>query len=360
MECKKRIIIWSTSVIDLIEGKPIGGISVQMYFWAQTFAEKDWDVYSFTERHRKKFVKEKITFLPKRNIKRVNLFSEWWYAFHFISQLKPDLIIYRGANRELLPIVRMSNLFGIKLLFFSASDVNFEPGKELVGSELNRTFYHMAIRQCEFFVVQNVHQQDTLKQNYGKRCIQQYNIWRNDSISNEQIHSSDIVWVANFRRLKRAEWVLDAAERLVNYKFALAGGAVGDKSYYNDMKNRAESMQNVEFLGGRSFSYTCKLVGRSRVLLCTSVFEGFPNTFLQAWSNGLPVISTVDPSGIIKTNGLGEVVENEDELVIAIKRILGNNEYYQQLQRNVNVFYKANYSSEVAFNRLMQNLSGVE
>ena len=40
---------------------------------------------------------------------------------------------------------------------------------------------------------------------------------------------------------------------------------------------------------------------KSKILINTSSFEGFPNTFVQAWANGVPVISLkVDPDNIIK------------------------------------------------------------
>ena len=34
------------------------------------------------------------------------------------------------------------------------------------------------------------------------------------------------------------------------------------------------------------------------MLLSTSDFEGFPNTFLEAWSVGLPIVSTFDPDTV--------------------------------------------------------------
>lgn len=358
-QINNRVIIWSTDVINLLEGKTIGGITVQMYFWAQTFCEHGWDVYSFMERQGDTIVKEGIHFLPKRNIKRVNLLSEWWYAFRFISKLKPNLIIYRGANRELLPLVQTSRLLGAKLLFFSASDVNFEPGNELVGSELNRKMYHRAIKHIPYFVVQNQHQHDTLMQNYEKKSLVRFNIWGEVSKKpTEDVPQCDAVWVANFRTLKRAEWVVDAAEKIPNHKFVLAGGPSGDIKYYEDIKCRSIALDNLVFLGGRSFFYTCELVARSKVLLCTSTFEGFPNTFLQAWSHGKPVISTVDPSGIISKYHLGEVVETEDELVDALVHILDDKEYYEQLKHNVNVFFKENHSSEAGYNSIIQYING--
>lgn len=351
---KRKVIIWSAEVIRLIEGKPIGGIAVQMYFWAHVFAENGWKVFSFCE-NKEKVAKENIVFMPKRNIKRINILLEWWYAFFFILKVHPDIVVFRGANRELYPLAWMSTVLGTKLLFFAASDVNFELGKECVGSELNRRLYQRGVRACKYSVVQNKHQQDTIWLNYGKESLQLYNIWGKTKILyGEQVPTSDVVWVANFRRLKRAEWVMAAAKSNPHLRFCMAGGEADDKQYFESMLQAAEAESNVLFLGARSFFYTSNLVAKSRVLLCTSTFEGFPNTFLQAWSHGLPVISTVDPSNIISNNKLGEVVRTEEELAEALRRILSDEDYYKQIQCNVNEFFKENCSPQAGYEKLMQ------
>lgn len=353
----KKIIVWSTDVFRLIEGKPIGGIAVQMYFWAQVFAENGWRVFSFAEDARQTITRERIEFKPVRNIQRINFLLEWWRSFKYLLTLRPEMVIYRGANRHLLPLSIFARFFGVKLVYFAASDVNFVPGKELVGSEFNRKLYHRSIRHIHHFVTQNQFQHDTLLQNYGKESLIMYNIWGHTlSDCQELFMPSDVVWVANFRRLKRAEWVFNAAVQLPNSHFVMAGGPE-DKSYYEEMKNQAQGINNVNFLGPKSFFETNLLVKNSKVLLCTSTFEGFPNTFLQAWSNGLPVISTVDPSGIIRDNNLGVVVENEEELYQALQKVLNNKEYYDELNRSVTAFFAANHSSESGYEKLMSYIS---
>lgn len=358
MRCgNNKIIIWTSDVINLIEGKQIGGIAVQMYFWAKVFAKNGWQVYSFNENAKHTIKKEAVVFKPKRSAPSMNVLLEWWYAFFFILIIRPNIIAYRGANRALFPLSVFSKLFGIKLVMFGASDVNFEPGKELVGSGFNRKQYQRAVKRIRLFVTQNKHQHDTLLKNYGKESLMLYNIWGDVALKTEETATaSDVVWVANFRRLKRAEWVIEAAKQCPEYRFAMAGG--GSDDYYNEMQIQAQTVGNLDFLGPRSFFYTNNMVRQSRVLLCTSTFEGFPNTFLQAWSYGIPVISTVDPSSIIADNSLGVIIAKEDDLTGAIRKVLDDKEYYNKLKDSVLGFFNKNHSSQTGYEQLVKYIYG--
>ena len=354
----KKVIFWQTEIIDLIENKPIGGIAVQMYFWSQIFANNGWQVYSFAKNIERDIKRCNVVFKPLRNIRFINLLLEWWLALKYIICIRPEIIISRGASRVLLPLSIFAKLFSTKLVFFSASDVNFEPGNELVGSWLNRKQYQCSIRHINYFVTQNQYQHDTLLTNYGKDSIVLFNIWGEVPLLNKiESKTFDAVWIANFRRLKRAEWVIDAAEELPEYVFAMAGRDGADGDYYEVMKSKADAVSNIRFHGGVSFAAANELVSSAKVLLCTSTFEGFPNTFLQAWSNGIPVISTVDPSGIIKSNNLGEVVSSYKELITAIERILGDKDYYQTLCSSVTSFFQKTHAAQPGYNKLMKYLN---
>lgn len=356
--CRKmknnKIIIWSTGVVRLIEGKPIDGLAVQMYFWAQVFADNGWKVFSFAENAKKTVVLENIVFRPLRNIQRLNILFEWWYALKYLVVIRPKIVVYRGESRNLLALSLVSRLLGVKLVYFSASDSNFEPDKNPVGSKLGFRMYQQSIKYIRYFVTQNRYQHDTLLLHYGKGSLVQYNIWGQTAKCKDNPPESDAAWVANLRKLKRAEWALNAAEKLPNYQFVIAGGRTGESGYYDAMQQRAEQLQNVSFLGGRPFSYANELVGKARVLLCTSTYEGFPNTFLQAWSAGIPVISTVDPSGVIKTYQLGVVVSNEAELQAALERVLGDKEYCNNLQQSVKAFFIKNHSAQMGYENVIK------
>lgn len=351
MNKQKKVIIWASDVIDLIEGKKIGGIAVQMYFWAQAFRDNGWKVYSLTYGNETR--KEGIHFKRHRNIQRINFFLEWWYAFKYVLSVKPDLILYRGANRVLYPLAVVAKLFHKELIFFGASDVNFEPGKEITATGFNGKCYRRAISMVSKIIVQNQHQHDTLLKNYGKESLIMPNLWGNlkDDIKSEEKY--DAIWVANFRRLKRAEWVLDAAKSIPSYSFAIVGGP-GEEKYFEEIRSLAEGIPNVSFLGPKSFFESNALIKNSRLLLCTSTFEGFPNTFLQAWSYKLPVISTVDPSGVIQSNELGKVITSIEELSQSIESVLIDSEHYKRLQNNVELYFLKNHSGQIKYEQLME------
>jgi glycosyltransferase involved in cell wall biosynthesis len=59
------------------------------------------------------------------------------------------------------------------------------------------------------------------------------------------------------------------------------------------------------------------------MLLSTSDEEGFPNTFIQAWSVGTPVVSLkIDPDHIIERVGLGMVSGSLERAITDINALI--------------------------------------
>lgn len=352
---QKRVLIWSTAVSDLVEGdKTVGGIAVQLYLWAQIFAKKGWLVTTFT--NRKTFVKENITFKRFRCHNKLKIVHEWLRVFREMLLLRPQIIISRGADRSAYPIAIISRWFGVKFVFFGASDVNFEPGKELIaGGEHNRKLWQKAVKRIKYIVVQNTHQQETLKKNYYKDSLLLFNLWGDVNYNKTSDLHTDVVWVANLRRLKRAEWMVNGAKALPQFDFTIVGGPIGqEREYYDEIEKMSSGIRNLHFLGKKSFDETNAIVSQSRLLCCTSTFEGFPNTFLQAWASGIPVVSTVDPSDVITTNNLGKTVGNYEDFIKAIQQMLENKKSYLDMCNHVVKYFKLNHSAEINYSKLME------
>jgi hypothetical protein len=98
------------------------------------------------------------------------------------------------------------------------------------------------------------------------------------------------------------------------------------------------------FLGFQPFHTTEEYFNKCKIFINTSEYEGFPNTFLQAWSRGIPVISYFDPDNIIEKNNLGFVINSEEELAKRLKNVLSKK---QINYKKIIEYYSKNHSSEV-------------
>src|SRR5690606_6137183 len=208
-----KIIIWTKGIDDFLKEKgTVGGITVQMYFWAQAFIENGWDVYSFSEKEKTSI--EKIRFLKFPTIRFIGVFIEILYSFFYIACINPRVIIIRGAGRSLSYLRVYSRIFNVKLVLFGASDSDFEPGKELIKTEHDKKLFRFGLRGVHYVVAQNSRQKELLERNYGTtNCIIIPNIWRSTQRLNTTPASNSILWVSNFRSLKRPEWFLELSER---------------------------------------------------------------------------------------------------------------------------------------------------
>ena len=72
----------------------------------------------------------------------------------------------------------------------------------------------------------------------------------------------------------------------------------------------------------------------SKLLVHTSKSESFPNVFLESWKNKTPVVSTVDPDGVIKAHGLGRHSQSFEQLVKDVGMLLSDNKEWQTCSEN--------------------------
>ncbi len=82
---------------------------------------------------------------------------------------------------------------------------------------------------------------------------------------------------------------------------------------------------NIKFLGRVSPEEAQQTIAKAALLLSTSDEEGFPNTFLQAWASGTPVLGLgVDPDQVVSRERLGAVSNDLDGAIAEIKKFLSS------------------------------------
>jgi len=205
-------------------------------------------------------------------------------------------------------------------------------------------------------IVQSRRQQDMLQEGFGRDSViipmpcpgpseDEY-----AACAKDRNGPNRILWIGRICEVKRPDRLLDMAESCSDLEFDLVGPSDGS-TYSQDVCRRAEGIGNVRLCGPASRERVSEFYQKAAVLCCTSDFEGFPNTFLEAWSYGLPIVSTVDPDGLISEKGLGTVGENASELVAGIRKLLDSQEKWKQASRLSREYYLENHSMDKAMRR---------
>ena len=351
-------MLFCSGIDDVLSGSVnVAGIQVQMSFWARTFVKHGWNVYSLSEKQEAvindiHFIHKQKTWAERNGLSIVQEFVD---SNKYLRVTKPDIVLIRASQRELYAMARACEHHKTKLVFLGASDRDFEFGKEFVqGNAINKKLYRRGLQRVEHIVTQNQYQHDCLSKHYNKPSIIIPNIWcfSEASVTKEKEYAA--VWVANLRRLKRAEWFVHLAKQLPQHKFAIAGG-ISDREYYDAMKAEAEKLDNLNFLGPLPLTGVDDLLSKSKLLVCTSEFEGFPNTFLQAWAQSVPVVSTVNPNGCITEFDLGRVIDNESDLLKATEELLSSDELLEQCRQSIRAYFLSHHNADIAFGRLMES-----
>jgi glycosyltransferase involved in cell wall biosynthesis len=155
-----------------------------------------------------------------------------------------------------------------------------------------------------------------------------------------------VLWAGTLGREKRPQLLGDLARRFEGapVRFVLAGDHA-DAAYQASVVSALPG--NVERLGRVPFEETLSWFDKAAVLVNTSppLGEGFPNTFIQAWLRGVPVLTLgIDPDGILREHGLGRVAMTVDEMASHLRDLLADPAGYARMADHVATFARERYT----------------
>lgn len=301
--------------------------------WHVTFALRDWDESDLGAVH------EGIRLIRLRirdgGVPVLRFFTNTLPAnLRLLAQADAQVYLMRGVGWQsgLLAWACRGHRRRFLLWLASLTDPMFDDPKYSRLAIHERWLAGYGLRHADVIVAQTRDQQRLLRDHQGRESVLIRNIWpMDDGGYVPPCHPPEVFWAATVRELKRPHLFLDVAEALPNLRFVMAGvAAEGNPGLYDEVKARAETMPNVDFLGFVPFREIDKHYARASAYLCTSTVEGFPNTFLQAWSHGRPVVSTFDPDEVICEHNLGFHCQDLDELVGAVRTACENSSDYAE------------------------------
>lgn len=252
---------------------------------------------------------------------------------------------------------------GRRLIYRVASDTDCEPDNLLIPYWRDKKLYEYGLRRAHGVLAQSLYQQRALQKNYGVHSAVAGMLV--DTQHTELAYgqrAATALWVSNFRALKRPGMLFEVADALPGLSFHMVGGPVsGHEGVFAEAQQRAAARSNVVFHGQVPYHDVHAQYERARVFVNTSEIEGFPNSYLQAWARGTPVVATFDPDGVIAREGLGVAVSSRAEMIAAIASLVGNEMSWTAASNRCKAFIAREYGEDAVlapYERLIASLAG--
>jgi glycosyltransferase involved in cell wall biosynthesis len=254
-------------------------------------------------------------------------------VWNVLQRIAPDIIYLQDASAYMGIAARYARSSPCVLIWHIASARDVQPftmrsARTLLFDYIDKKMIEYGIRHADYIFGQAQYEEDLLRRNYGRTCDLIVGNWHPEpAVPCAKGHPPKVVWVSNIKPLKKPETFVALAERLraaTDAEFIMIGRP-GPPRYQRDLESRIRTVKGLTYLGERPNEEINRILAESHVLVNTSDYEGFPNTFIQAWLHEVPVVSLhVDPDDLLAKQGLGFHSGSLDRLVQDTRSLLEN------------------------------------
>lgn len=348
---------------DHMAEKPVpqylGGIETQLAVLAKGLRREGCDVSVITFDHgrddRETFGGVTVfkSYSPTGGMRGLRGFSRAVRLWSAMRRADADVYVQMGAGDE-TGLTALGCKFkprrAARFVFCLASDADCRGPMGAKRFGVETALYRYGIKRADLIISQTQTQQRNLESSFGlKSCVIPMAVGSLHD-PNVERRANAVLWVGRLTPEKRFEWLLEAARRCPEIEFHVAGTPNRPSGYAAEILSTAATISNVRAHGRMPRAELNRLFQSCGLLCCTSGLEGFPTTFLEAWSCGLPVVTTFDPDGIVARAGLGRVVKTVDELVSQL-RALPKTAAYSVMSVAAKAYFLENYGVDTISRR---------
>lgn len=261
-----------------------------------------------------------------------------------MKEVDANIYYLRCASADSFWISKFCNKYKKLFIYGGASDSDFSKGNEFIEYFRDKVLYRIGLKNSTHVIVQNEAQKKLVKNNFGLNSSIIGNFYKfiENAGNQKGIEKPVILWVSTIRKLKQPEIFISLAKNIKNADFIMVGGPGKDKEYFNIIKEKAKEAKNLTFHGFVNYDDTEKIFDSSTLFINTSKFEGFPNTFLQAWARKIPVISFVSP----ENDNIVLKATNKEDMINKIHQLINDKNRLSEIADKSYSYFFENYTVE--------------
>jgi len=346
MKDKKIAIIFpkdSSAIFDKKSTETFGGATVQMFLLANEFSNyKDVEVSSLVTDfgQNNECIIEGLK-LHKTFNKNDNLLIKIIKFHRAIRKVKPDVIIQHGLTIFSSLLAVYCKGFRIKFVYMFAHDA--ETGGYYQTNRKKAHLFKLLVSYVDVLITQNKYQYNKIMTACNKKTNILYNGF--PIVKSFTDHREHILWVARCEKWKGPEKYVKLASSNNQYKFVMVCNEGSDLEHYSHIRQLARGVKNLDFLSHVPADEMDTIFQKSLILVNTSDDEGFPQVFIQAAMNKVPIISlNVNPDNFITKYKCGIVCDSKEAFMNqSIQILLSDSQQLNQLSKNAYNYARENH-----------------
>ena len=339
-------------------GKFQGGAEIQSHFLANYIADETNHTVVYLARWIPEVVSTyRYKILPYK-APRLLQHLRWGQSCDSISiyqqlrRINPDVILQMQAGAYVGAGAFYAKRNNKPFVWYIASDRDLEAnppvGVESPFKYVDRRLFKYGIENADYIIAQTKFQERMLLANLKRQAVAViHNFHPVPDMIEKPATPLIVSWIANLKPLKQPQLFARLAEAFkhrTDVSFVMAGRA-DNSAESREAIEVLKRLPNGKYLGELQLDEVNTLLEQSHVLINTSEYEGFPNTFVQAWLRGVPTLSiNVDPDNLMRTHSIGRMSGRLEKLIDDLQEFTMNNELRISSGNRAREFSSQNFS----------------
>ncbi len=301
---------------------------------------------------------------PLGIVQRYGKFFDCFKLIKLLKHIKPDVIYQRTSSAYTGAVAHYAKTHSCKTILHLAHDLDVLPFNETLTLRsmirfIDKKFFEFGIKHTHEIIAQTNQQAKYLKQHYSitaSRRIQNFHPLPKEKIKKEASKTT-IVWVANFKPIKQPEKFIQLANDLYkknkNVECIMVGRPLSSgHPWQKALDQKIAKLPNLVHLKSLPIQEVNLLLAKANIFVNTSSYEGFANTFIQAWMRSVPVISlNVNPDNIFDRHKIGFYAGSYTKMLEKVNTLIEDKNLCELMGKKAKMYAFQNHS--------MNNISNV-
>jgi len=241
-----------------------------------------------------------------------------------LARVSADIYYQRNAGMLTGLVAHHARRHDRLFVYGAGSDTDFSFRDVLIHGLRDRIMFTYGVRRAHGVVTQNSAQLEVATHALSVPVV---------AISNGVLPTrraqagttGPVLWAGGLRPVKRPDLFIGLAQRFPAREFVMVGGSTSTEvEYAAAIVREAQAVPNLRLTGWLPHSDVIQEISRAAAVVNTSLIEGFPNVYLEAWNYGVPVVSFNDVDGLLERERLGALCTDLDDMEKKLRALLEN------------------------------------